>query len=96
MVCKKKSFFPYWIGFLFSTLSDCLQRTVMIKTYQVNWPPQMSSVAGTSFAFRRARDLGNRASPPSHMNTLKLEVIKRDLGNWASCEEALSSALKRI
>ena len=31
----------------------------------------------------RARDLGNRASPPSHMNTLKSEVNNRDLGNRA-------------
>ena len=46
----KKSFFSYWIGFLFSTSSDCLQRTVMIKTYQINWPLQMSPVARTSFA----------------------------------------------
>ena len=47
---KKRSFFPYWIGFLFSMSSDCLQRTVMIKTYQINWPLQMSPIAGTNFA----------------------------------------------
>ena len=46
----KKSFFPYWIGFLFSISSDCLQPTVMIKTYQINWPLQMSPVAGTNLA----------------------------------------------
>ena len=58
-----------------------------------------SPVAGTNFALgsnvkfkpgfqnpfwkNRARDLGNRASPPSHMNTMKLEVNKRDHGNRA-------------
>ena len=98
-VKKKKSLFPYWIGFLLSISSDCLQRTVMIKTYQINWPLQMSPVAGTNFALgsnvkfkpsfqnpgwkNRARDLGNRVSPPSHMNTLKSEVNNRDLGNRA-------------
>ena len=77
---KKKSFFPYWIGFLFSISSHCLQRTVMIKTYQINWPLQMSPVAGTNFALgsnvkfkpgfqnpgwkNRTQDLANRASPP--------------------------------
>ena len=52
-----------------------------------------NSVLGSNVKFKpgfqspgwknRARDLGNRASPPSHMNTLKLEVNKRDLGNRA-------------
>ena len=44
----KKSFSPYWIGFLFSLSSDCLQRTVKL-TYQMNWPLQMSPVAGTNY-----------------------------------------------
>ena len=63
------------------------------------WPLQMSPVAGSNFALgsnlkfkpgfqnpgwkNRARDLGSRASPLSPMNTLKLEVNKRDLGNRA-------------
>ena len=71
----------------------------MIKTYHINWPLQMSPVAGTNFALgsnvkfkpgfqnpgwkNRARDLGNRDSPPSHMKTLNLEVNKRDHGNRA-------------
>ena len=87
--------FRVWlIGFLFSISSDCLQRTC----HDI-WPLQMSPVARTNFALgekvkfkpgfqnpgwkNRSRDLGNRASPPSHMNTLKLEVNKRDHGNRA-------------
>ena len=45
---------------------------------------------------KHVRDLGNRASPPSHMNTMKLEVNKRDLGKPGLCEEALCTALERI
>ena len=72
----------------------------MIKNYQINWPLQMSPVAGTNFALgsnvkfkpgfqnpgwkKHARDLGNRASSLSHMNTLKLEVNKRDHENRAN------------
>ena len=34
------------------------------------------------------RDLGNRASPLSHMNTSKLVIVRRDLGNPARPLEA--------
>ena len=55
----------------------------------------MSPVARTSFA------LGSSFQHPGWKTAREIwgtepEVIKRDLGKWASCEEDLSSALKRI
>ena len=77
---KYKKLLPYWIGFLFSISSDCLQRTVMIKTYQINWPLQMimSPVAETNFALGSNVKFKPGFQYPSWKNRT------RDLGNRAS------------